>query len=98
MNPEFSSKPFSDADDKLLLETVRKSPEIGWTELAHLFTPLRHPRTIYHHWNEIATEEDLLLKYGTAMKQVAARRCKSDGLLSSDDFVVRAKQDPPSEE
>lgn len=97
MNPEFSSKPFTAAEDKRLLETVRKTPQIGWTELAKMFTPSRHPRTIYFHWNEIASEEDLVLKYGTTMKQVAARRGKSDGLLSSDDFVVRAKQEPPDE-
>jgi len=98
LNPEYSSKPFTSSEDQTLLEAVRQAPDAGWAELARLFTS-RHPRSLYHRWNEIATEEDLLLKYGTYMKQEGARRglVKSDGLLSSDDFVVRAKQGPDEE-
>lgn len=98
LNPAYTSKPFTPSEDKIVLEAVRQSPDAGWAELSKLFTS-RHPRSLNHRWNEIATEEDLLLKYGTKMKQQGARRglVKSDGLLSSDDFVVRVKQEPDEE-
>lgn len=98
LNPDYSSKPFTPSEDQTLLEAVRQSPDIGWTELSRLFTS-RHPRSVYQRFNEISTEKDLLLKYGATMKQEGARRglVKSDGLLSSDDFVVRAKQGPDEE-
>lgn len=99
MNPEYSSKPFTPAEDKLLIEAVRESPDAGWAELSRLFSS-RHPRSLYTRWSEVATEEDLLLKYGTIMKQQGARRgiAKSGGLLSLDDFVVRTKQEPNNEQ
>jgi hypothetical protein len=95
LNPEYSAKPYTPAEDQILLEAVRQSPDIGWTELSQLFTPPRNPRSLFHHFNKIASEEDLLLKYGAAMKKEGARNglVKSNGLLSSDDFVVRAKPD-----
>ena len=82
-----------------MLEAVRQSPDAGWTELSRLF-PSRHARTLENRWNELASPEDLLLrKYGNVIKQEGARRgvVGKDGLLSSDDFVVRAKQEPQEE-
>jgi hypothetical protein len=75
------------------MEAVRLSPDAGWTEISRLF-PSRHARTCANRWNELASPEDLLRKYGNVMKQEGARRgvVGSEGLLSSDDFVVRAKQ------
>ena len=98
LNPEYSSKPFTPSEDQALLEAVRQAPDEGWTELSRFFQS-RHPRSLSQRWKELASPEDLLLKYGTTMKQEGARRgvVKSDGLLSSDDFVVRAKQEPCDE-
>lgn len=94
LNPEYTSKPFTPLEDQTLLEAVRESPDVGWAELARLF-PSRHSRSLSHRWNELASPDDLLLKYGASMKQEGARRglVKSDGLLSLEDFVVRAKQE-----
>lgn len=96
LNPEYSSRPFTPEEDRILLEAIRASPDTGWAELSERFDS-RHPRSLYHRWDQIATEQDLLLKYDATVKQEGARRgiVKKGGLLSSDDFaVVAAKQEP----
>jgi hypothetical protein len=94
LNPEYSTNPFSASEDLALMEAVRLSPDAGWTEISRLF-PSRHARTLANRWNELANSEDLLRKYGRAMKQKGARRgvVGREGLLSLDDFVVRAKKE-----
>lgn len=98
LNPEYSTNPFTALEDRTLLEAVRQSPDAGWTEISRLF-PSRHARTLANRWNELASPEDLLRKYGNVIKQEGARRgvVGREGLLSSDDFVVRAKQEPEEE-
>jgi Myb-like DNA-binding domain len=86
LNPQFSTLPWTPDEDQRLIQAAKICGEKSWTDIAVAF-PDRNPRTIQARWTEVASSEDLLKKYGEALRKREARGT----LLSAKDFVLRVK-------
>lgn len=104
LNPEYSVKPFTPAEDEMLLREARADPQVGWTELARQFLPHRHPQRVNARWSELATDEDILARSGgrsifrrgrvTAPTDgtATAVAVEEGARLELDDFVVQVRK------
>lgn len=86
LNPQFSTLPWTPDEDQRLIQAAKNSGEKSWTDIAVAF-PDRNPRTIQARWTEVASSEDLLKKYGEALRKREARGT----VLSAKDFVLNVK-------
>jgi Myb-like DNA-binding domain len=60
INPDYSSRPFTTAEDQRLLAVLRSQPAMGWSELSSLHFKDRHPNRLLSRWSELATDQDIV--------------------------------------
>jgi Myb-like DNA-binding domain len=75
INPLYSTRPFTEEEDKALLQAMRSSlarnnqaagttsvdaHHIGWTELSQKYFANRHPQRLQNRWSELATDQDII--------------------------------------
>jgi hypothetical protein len=60
INPDYSSRPFTTAEDQRLLAVLRRQPSMGWSELSSLHFKDRHPNRLLSRWSELATDQDIV--------------------------------------
>jgi len=66
LNPAFSARPFTKQDDDALLRVFRENPRCTWGEIAQKF-PDRSAHRLMNRFSEIATDKDILLRYGDSI-------------------------------
>jgi Myb-like DNA-binding domain len=71
LNPDYDTGPFTKAEDAKLLQVLRTSTEttatphqLGWKELAQRHFPNRHSHRLMNRWSEIASNDDIIARFG----------------------------------
>jgi hypothetical protein len=69
LNPDYDTGPFTKAEDAKLLQVLRttstaQQQPLGWKELAQRYFPNRHAHRLMNRWAEIASNHDIIARFG----------------------------------
>jgi len=95
LDPSYDNSAYTPDDDKKLFAAVRKLGPGNWTVIATKKFPNRRPESLKSRWCYLASEAKIVKKYEDVLiGEYGARKgvVGKNGLLSTDDFVIRAKR------
>lgn len=101
LDPSFSSVPFSEQEDKDLLEAIQNisSSNINWKEISRQF-PSRKPETLFNRWTMIAPTDEVMNMKKKLLLQRGVKRIgritradeMEESVLDSDELVLVFKK------